>query len=201
MKLFVGNYKGGVGKTSVAYGLADYVGLHYVTNDIITLDDPSITRIKPNLKRIPKDIVVFEDVVFDFGAMSTQVDPKVSHALKICDLVVIPTLTDLRSLLATFDFVELVKQAGLPYVIVINKFTQWKKYDEAKLFLRGRLPDAPILGIKFTTLFERVAEHGPDWMENVHNRRGIGRLLKTQEKHEEVYRSILRIGGYDVADA
>lgn len=81
MKILVASYKGGVGKSSISQGIASYLGAEYVTNDTISIDDPVIHQIQPRLRRIPEELLFAgrEDVhvVYDFGAMSTNVDPKV----------------------------------------------------------------------------------------------------------------------------
>lgn len=200
MKILFSNYKGGVGKSSIAYNLAMFAGFIYVTNDNVTLDDPDTIRIEPRLKRIPQEIKSLDNIVYDFGAMSTQVDPKVTHALSFCDLVVIPTLTDQRSIQATIEFVQFIKGAGVPYVVIINNYTQPKKCERASNALRAALGSIRIFRIKHTTLFERVAEHGCDWLYNVHERRGLARLIKTRDQHDAIYNQILALGGADVAD-
>ncbi|MBE0507527.1 MAG: ParA family protein [Marinospirillum sp.] len=201
MKILFSNYKGGVGKSSIAYNMTLFAGFHYVTNDTTILDDPDTIRIEPRLKRIPKEIKSLGNVVYDFGAMSTQVDPKVTHALSFCDLVVIPTLTDQRSIQATIDFIQFIKGAGVPYVVIINNYTQQQKCERASNALRAALGTIRIMQIKHTTLFERVAEHGRNWLYNVHERRGLARLIKTRDQHDAIYREILALGGVDVADS
>lgn len=74
----------------------------YVTNDISTNIDEShqfeFHQISHNRKRIPRELMNLEEVIFDFGAMSNVIDHKVTQAVKLCDGVVIPTFTDERSL-------------------------------------------------------------------------------------------------------
>lgn len=194
MNVLFTSYKGGVGKSSLAFNMSIALGYRYITNDTTLSDDPEIQQIIPTLKRIPKNLLFEDSTIYDFGAMSTQLDPKVSHALQVCDLVVIPTLTDMRSLQATIDTIELILPTGKPFVIIINNFTQEKKYKRAKELLIEIVGEVPIYPLKHTTLFDWVAEYGRDWLVNVHQKRGTVRLLKTRQLHEVLYRLLLTHG-------
>lgn len=187
--------KGGVGKSSIAFNLAAYVNYTYVTNDIIAIDDDTAIQIEPKKRRIPVQLSSEPNIVFDFGAMSTQIDPKVSHALNICDVVVIPTMTDPRSLQATIDTVNFAKEANKPIAIIINNFTNPKKCNQARQHLIKNLGRLPIFTIRYTTLFERVSRDGRDWLQNIHNDNGEHQLNKTRIAHEAIYDEILRLGG------
>lgn len=189
------SFKGGVGKSSIAFNIAAYINSNYVTNDIIAIDDESVIQIEPKKRRIPVQFCSETDVVFDFGAMSTQIDPKVSHALNLCDVVVIPTMTDARSLQATIDTVNFVKATHKPIAIIINNFTNQKKFDQARQHLIKTLGRLSIFAIRSTTLFERVSRDGRDWLQNVHNDHGEHQLNKTRVAHEAVYDAILKLGG------
>jgi len=199
MNILFTNYKGGTGKSSLSFNLSAFTGYRYITNDTTVPNDPDIIQIAPRLKRIPKELQFPDCTIYDFGAMSTQLDPKVSHALKLCDLVVIPTLTDQRSLQATIDTVRLILPSGKPFVVIINNFTQKKKYQRAQMRLREVLGEIPIYGIRHTTLFEWVAEYGREWLITVNHQKGVARLLKTKEQHEKIYRSILQHGAKHAA--
>lgn len=111
--------------------------------------------------------------------------------------MVIPTLTDQRSIKATIEFVRFIESTKVPYVIIVNNFTQQKKYERTKDAIRDALGEVPILPMKHTTLFERMAGHGQDWQHNIHNQRCMSRLRKTQKLHERLYRQIIEQAGYD----
>lgn len=195
MNVLFTSFKGGVGKSSLAYNFAVYIGYTYVTNDIIAIADPDIIQIEPKRKRIPAAYCFKQNTVFDFGAMSTQIDPKITQAVQLADIIVIPTLTDPRSLQATIDTVNLVKESGKPVVIIINNFTNQRKFQQARKFLIKQLGRISIYAIRSTTLFERVSQHGKGWLENIRHEKGVYQLNKTREKHERVYQVIADLGG------
>lgn len=133
-------------------------------------------------------------VAFNFGAMSTHLDPKAVQATQVTDVIVIPTFTDRRSLEATIKTVQLVKPLDKPIAIVINNFTKQKEYDEAVTYLTECLGKLPIFAIHSTTLFARVAKDGEEWFKNIHNENGEWQLNKSRLAHEEVYNEIINLG-------
>lgn len=154
MNILITSYKGGVGKSSIGYNMAVYLGYRFITNDIISNPHPDTIQIDSVKKRIPKQYCFVDQTIFDFGAMSTQVDPKLVHAEQLADLIVIPCNTDHRSLQATVNTHTLMSLSGKPIVIIINNFTKQKKFDEAKKYLRSKLVRIPIFAIRSTTLFD-----------------------------------------------
>lgn len=128
-----------------------------------------------------------DDVVYDFGAMYSQLDSKIAHAAKTCDIYVIPTLTDIHSLNRTIKTFELLSTQGKPIVIIINNFTKNKKFDNAQRLLKEKLGNVAIYAIRATTLFERIAQHGKKWLTNIHNDKGEWQLIKSKQAHELVY--------------
>ena len=193
MKTLFVSLKGGVGKSSIALNYAIYTNTKCVTNDIIAPDNDGMIKVPPSKKRLPLNCTK-KNTVYDFGAMSTNIDPKVAHAIKLCDAVVIPTLTDPRSLQATVDTYNLVKESGKPVAIIINNFIKQRKHDAAKQFLLSTLGRVPIFAMRSTTLFERVAKDGEQWFSHVHQNNGEYQLNKTRKAHEMIYDAITRLG-------
>ncbi|MBA6377329.1 hypothetical protein H4J64_19140, partial [Colwellia sp. BRX8-2] len=169
MKILFCSLKGGVGKSSLAANLATYINSVYVTNDIVVPNKTEVYQIPHSTKRIPFEFQHLKNVVFDFGAMSTNIDPKVSHAVRFCDVCVIPTLMDERSVQATIETYKLLEPSGLPIVIIINNFTDKKKHDKVHDYLIEVLNHPPIYSIRKTTLFERVAKDGEQWLRLIPN--------------------------------
>ena len=195
MKYLVVSIKGGVGKTGIAQNLATYIGAQCVTNDLVVSSNSNITQLEPKKKSIPVKFCARIPVVFDFGASYNSLDPKLAHAVKLSNVIVVPTLTDARSLQATIDTVNLIKVADKPIAIIINNFTSETKFKLAKEFLTDALGRLPIFAIRSTTLFERVAKDGNDWFSKVHQIKGEYQLNKTRVAHEQVYAAITALGG------
>lgn len=194
MKILVAAIKGGVGKTGIALNLATYIGAQCVTNDIVINDNSDIIQLEPKKRSIPIKFCAQVPVVFDFGASYNSLDHKLAHAVKLSDVIAIPTLTDARSLQGTIDTVNLLKVAGKPIAIIINNFTSDTKFKHAKDFLIDALGQLPIFGIRTTTLFERVAKDGSEWFSKVHQINGEYQLNKTRIAHELVYDAITALG-------
>jgi len=195
MKILVTAVKGGVGKTGIALNLATYIGAQCVTNDLVVNDNSGIIQIEPKTKSMPIKFCAQVPVVFDFGASYNSIDPKLARAVKLSGAIVVPTLTDARSLQATIDTVNLVKVAGKPIAIIINNFTSDTKFKYAKDYLINALGQLPIFGIRTTTLFERIAKDGSEWFSKIHQVNGEYQLNKTRIAHEQVYDAIIALGG------
>ncbi len=165
-----------------------------MTNDIITNIDKEymedLYQIPHGMKRIPKNLLELDDVVMDFGAMSSVIDSKVTHAVLHADVVVIPTLTDARSVQATVESYKLIQNDAKCIIIIINNYSKNAKFDYAYELLTTELSNPIILDIRTTTLFERVARDGIEWFDNVGHQKGEFKLLQTKELHEDVYRTI-----------
>lgn len=194
MKVLYFSLKGGVGKSSISLSHALTANLPYVTNDISTNIDKATMKnfhqIPHNTKRIPKKILNLENIIYDFGAMSSVIDSKVTQAVLACDVVVIPTLTDVRSLEATLQTYKLIKGNAKKIIIIINNYSKMDKFEFAYEYLRESTREANILDIRTTTLFERIARDGVAWFENIGHKKGEWQLLRSKAVHLEVFRTI-----------
>ena len=187
------NIKGGVGKTSLSYNHAIEAEMDYITTDIVTTLEINgkngFYKIPHNTKRIPKKYLN-ENCVFDLGAMSGLIDNRVTQAVELSDCVILPTLCDARSLEATVETFNFIRENARSIIIVINNYSKIEKFDYAYEYLKERLPDPTILDVRTTTLFERVAKDGITFLESVGHKRGEYQLKKTKESHADLYRAI-----------
>jgi MinD-like ATPase involved in chromosome partitioning or flagellar assembly len=181
MKTLFLSLKGGVGKSSIATVMTSITGYPYVTNDLtVPIAHKNTTiQIEADKKRIPKSILDLEDAIFDFGANSTHLDPKISQLLYHVNLIIIPMRPDQRSLIATLETIRLLDDVKVPIVIIINNFKDMKKYEKFRDILINKLGRTPIYFIRETTLFDRIAEDGIHWYENINNDMGEYQLQKT----------------------
>ena len=194
MKILFTSIKGGVGKTALAQCIAAHRNATYLSNDFMEDGNNSAIHIPHNISHIPKRFNDLEELVLDFGALSSGLDKKLVYALKLCNVVVIPTLTDARSLRATVETYKLVKPSGKPILIIINNFTEIKAYQYAVGYLNSELNEPKTSTIRSSKLFGRIAKDGLQWYQNIHNEKGCYQLRKSAGKHIIVYNYIAMLG-------
>jgi len=194
MKILYFSLKGGVGKSSISLNHSQYLAIPYITNDISThIDQTEIKdfyQIEHSKKRLPKKILELHDGIYDFGAMSSTVDAKVTQVVNICDAVIIPTLCDVRSLEATMHTYNFIKDEARLVIFIINNYTDIAKFEFAYEWIKDKIPNAIILDVRKTTLFERVAKDGINWLRHVGNKRGEHMLKRSKKNHEDMFQTI-----------
>lgn len=109
MKIVVVSYKGGVGKTSIAYSLAVDLSYNLVTNDFSNiLQNYSKASLKVG------STAVYEDTVYDFGGFR---DRNASEIIKQCDIILIPTIPDANSIFKTMQVIQEFKDKDRKSVV------------------------------------------------------------------------------------
>lgn len=180
MNLGILGIKGGTGKTTIAKCFAARYDYPYITNDLVGRWEPKYVQIEHSLKRIPAALCRHRETVYDFGAMSTHIDPKIAHLAKLAHAFVLPTKVDYDSLMAVIETYKLVQPIGKPIVIVINDVFKDVSYNNAVTTLRCALGQGIIIKrINRTTLAQRLCEDGINWLANIHNDKGTKVLKKT----------------------
>ena len=196
--LVFANFKGGIGKTSLSTAYAMERNLTLYTNDLLEqfdrIDSINVIKLPTKKKRIDSSILHSSNIVYDFGSTHGSIDLKLADALKHCDGLVIPTLTDSYSLNSTLAFIKAVKPYITNIVVVINKVSLTKKkrkhYDEAVRVLSVAVPASHILPMKETTLYSRIAKDGSQWYMNIEHEMGAFQLQKARSFQNELFHKI-----------
>jgi cellulose biosynthesis protein BcsQ len=95
------NKKGGVGKTNLSYCVARELNAYLLSNDdsLIEIAYPGKALIKENIYNDIKTLKSKNvDVIVDLGGFITE---ETSDILKISDLIIIPTISDMNSMKRT----------------------------------------------------------------------------------------------------
>lgn len=117
MRITVMNFKGGQGKSTIAFNLSKYLDLGIVANETYTvlrnaLSDEELLIIKD---RIPQAL---EECVFDFGGGIT---PLMKEAVESSKLTVVPFIPEYANVLVTVDCLNSIKDLSENILLVANQ--------------------------------------------------------------------------------
>lgn len=148
MKIAVVSYKGGVGKTSIAYSLAVDLDYKLVTNDLSNiLQNYSKASFKAG------STTVYEDTVYDFAGYK---DEDASVIINQCDIILIPTIPDANSLLKSLMVMQEFKDKNM--LVVANMIENEKDKEDIKKIIHHHFPNVEIHYIKRGKLFKNASE-------------------------------------------
>lgn len=192
------NYKGGVGKTSLATAYALTFNKPIITNDTTfnpeNLGFKKYIKLDESKKTIP-DSVLQDQSVFDMGAMSGSMDFKTLSAIKNSESIIIPTLIDANSINLTIktiqEAVEYIDRKNI--FVIFNRIVPNKAkllYYKAYAEIAKHIEESNIFKMKETTLYTRLANDGATLLHLLFNDKGVAQLKQTIEYQKKIFDSI-----------
>lgn len=148
MKIAVWSYKGGVGKTAIAYSLAVDLDYYLITNDFSNiLQNYNKARLKIG------STVAEENTIYDFGGFQ---DEKAKIITRQCDVILIPTIADANSIMKSIQMVQEFKDKKI--IIVANMLESEKDKQDIIKIMTHHFPDIDIAFIRRGKLFKKASE-------------------------------------------
>lgn len=169
MKALVVSFNHYVGKSAISIELANHFDTECISNTVHSYSSEKPLTLNQSDQNIPRKYLRRKKIIFDFQLSHQSIDNKVLQAAKGCEVIVIPTLTDLTSLEGTIETYKLLNTCNTPIVIIINNFLSWVKFENACQYLRKTLNVPNVAFIKRSILFERILGNGSRWIEKVEN--------------------------------
>ena len=193
------NTKGGTCKTSLATAYSYLYNFPILTNDTLNhvYQDQELlgTRIyKLGVNKSSLNPAIFKsnkNLICDLSSSMSVLDSKIPAILRKTDILVIPTLTDNNSLLATATTLKLVQKYVKNIHIIVSRIENSKDLLYAKEYFKHL--NLPIYAVKKTRLFHRLSQDGQELFNQIHNTNGEWQLKQTLKEIALVFEEISNV--------
>jgi len=181
MLITIFNLKGGTGKTSLAYSLANDLNSYYITND--TYNSVVSNVYNKVIEELNEAIISDNIVVFDGGGFF---DNDIKQVLQHSNKIIIPLEADINSLNSLTNFLEKLLKINNNIIFVINKIennkTSLKDFEISKNFLikEYKINEKNIFKLSNSRIFKNIFEE----------EKGIKQLVNSSKINKYRYKKI-----------
>lgn len=181
MLITIFNLKGGTGKTSLAYSLANDLNSYYITND--TYNSVVSNVYNKVIEELNEAIISDNIVVFDGGGFF---DNDIKQVLQHSNKIIIPLEADINSLNSLTNFLEELLKINNNIIFVINKIennkTSLKDFEISKNFLikEYKINEKNIFKLSNSRIFKNIFEE----------EKGIKQLVNSSKINKYRYKKI-----------